>query len=132
MPPGGWGTPWPQCLELAREIPSTQWTLVGGLMVQLHAAVAGLEVTRPTADVDIVLHVETGAASAPQIRATLQRLGYELEESISVDAAAHRFVRGKEQIDVMIADNAAPKVRPTIGGRAPFLLPPAPKHCSGP
>lgn len=122
MPPGGWGTPWPQCLELARTIPSTQWTLVGGLMVQLHAAVAGLEVTRPTADVDIVLHVETGAASAAQVTTTLRGLGYELEQSLSADALAHRFVRGKEQIDVMIADHAAPRVVPTIGGRAPFQI----------
>lgn len=48
VPPGGWGTPWPQCVELARALPSTQWTLVGGLMVQLHSAAAGLAVSRPT------------------------------------------------------------------------------------
>ncbi|MEV4952757.1 hypothetical protein MRBLAR21_002556 [Paenarthrobacter nitroguajacolicus] len=54
-PSGGWGTPWPQCVELARALPSTQWTLVGGLMVQLHAAAAGLAISRPTANVDIVL-----------------------------------------------------------------------------
>lgn len=32
-------------------------------MVQLHAIAAGLAVTRPTADVDMALHVETGAAT---------------------------------------------------------------------
>ena len=29
----------------------TQWTLVGGLMVQLHAAYAGVQVTRTTRDI---------------------------------------------------------------------------------
>lgn len=66
-PPGGWGRPWPQCVELARALPSSQWTLVGGLMVQLHSAVAGLAVSRPTADVDIVLHIESGAATMSSV-----------------------------------------------------------------
>ena len=50
-PPGDWGQPWPQCIELARNLPAQHWTLVGGLMVQFHAARAGLAVARPTADV---------------------------------------------------------------------------------
>lgn len=62
-PPGGWGQPWPQCIELAMNLPAQHWTLVGGLMVQLHSARAALAVTRPTADVDIVLHVETPATT---------------------------------------------------------------------
>ncbi|MCW2135156.1 hypothetical protein [Arthrobacter sp. VKM Ac-2550] len=64
-PPGGWGPPWPQCVELAHALPHKQWTFVGGLMVQLHAVAAVRAVTRPTADVDMVLHVETGAATIP-------------------------------------------------------------------
>jgi len=122
VPPGGWGTPWPQCVELARALPSTQWTLVGGLMVQLHAAAAGLAVSRPTADVDIVLHIETGAATTSTVTGVLTRLGYTLEKSIAHDAPAHRFVRGKQQIDVMIADHLAPAKVPTIGGRKPFQV----------
>lgn len=120
VPPGGWGTPWPQCVELARALPSTQWTLVGGLMVQLHAAAAGLAVSRPTADVDIVLHIETGAATTAVVSAVLKGLGYTLEKSISHDAPAHRFLRGKQQIDVMVADHLPPAKIPTLGGRKPF------------
>ncbi|MET4143813.1 hypothetical protein [Arthrobacter sp. UYCo732] len=122
VPPGGWGTPWPQCVELARALPSTQWTLVGGLMVQLHAAAAGLAVSRPTADVDIVLHIETGAATTRSVLAVLNRLGYVLQKSIDQDAPAHRFVRGKQQIDVMVADHLTPAKVPTIGGRKPFQM----------
>lgn len=122
VPPGGWGSPWPQCVELARALPSDQWTLVGGLMVQLHAAAAGLAVSRPTADVDIVLHIETGAATTSSALGVLSKLGYTLEKSISNDAPAHRFVRGKHQIDVMVADHLAPAWLPTIGGRKPFQI----------
>ena len=122
VPPGGWGTPWPQCVELARALPSTQWTLVGGLMVQLHSAAAGLAASRPTADVDIVLHVETGAATTASVIAVLSTLGYTLQKSIDHDAPAHRFVRDKEQIDVMIADQMPTEKVPTIGGRKPFQV----------
>ncbi|WP_155854044.1 hypothetical protein [Paenarthrobacter nicotinovorans] len=122
VPPGGWGTPWPQCVELARALPSTHWTLVGGLMVQLHAAAAGLAVSRPTADVDIVLHIETGAATTATASAVLNQLGYTLEKSISQSAPAHRFLRGQQQVDVMVADHLAPAKIPTLGGRKPFQV----------
>ncbi|MBO1269904.1 hypothetical protein [Arthrobacter cavernae] len=107
-PPGGWGRPWPQCVEFARALPASQWTLVGGLMVQLHSAVAGLAVTRPTADIDIVLHIETGAATTSSVTSVLRALGDELRVSIDRAAPAHRFVRGEEQIDVMVAEHLAP------------------------
>lgn len=128
VPPGGWGTPWPQCIELARALPSTHWTLVGGLMVQLHSAAAGLAVSRPTADVDIVLHIETGAATTTSVMAVLAKLGYTLQKSIDHEAPAHRFVRDKQQIDVMIADHMPENKVPTIGGRKPSRSPAAPKH----
>ena len=53
-------SPWPQCLELAQVFDTSKWTLVGGLMVQLHAAIANVPVNRPTTDVDLVLHVGPG------------------------------------------------------------------------
>lgn len=120
--PGGGGGPWPQCVELARALPYTQWTLVGGLMVQLHSAAAGLSVSRPTVDVDIVLHIETGAATTSSVSAVLAGLGYTLQKSIDRDAPAHRFVRGKQQIDVMIADHLPEAKVPTVGGRKPFQV----------
>lgn len=50
----------------------------------------------------------------------LGKLGYTLQQSIDADAPAHRFVRGGQQIDVMIADHLAPAKLPRIGGRRPF------------
>lgn len=91
-------------------------------MVQLHSAVAGLTVSRPTTDVDIVLHVETGAAAMPAVTLVLRSLGYEFKASISRNTPAHRFVRGNEQIDVMVADHLSPRLIPRIGGREVFQV----------
>ncbi|WP_442545256.1 hypothetical protein ACSBOX_06150 [Arthrobacter sp. KN11-1C] len=50
------------------------------------------------------------------------RQGIAVQKSIADDAPAHRFVRGKQQIDVMVADHLAPAKLPTIGGRKPFQI----------
>ncbi|MFP3460043.1 hypothetical protein R5O87_04230 [Arthrobacter globiformis] len=91
-------------------------------MVQLHAAAAGLAVSRPTADVDIVLHIETGAATTSSVVAALNRLGYRIQTSIDRAAPAHRFVRRTQQVDVMVADHLPPGKIPTLGGRKPFQI----------
>lgn len=79
-PPGGWGTALAAVVEIVRLIPHTQWTLVGGMMMQLHAVHAGMQITRPTRDVDMVLHIETGAASFSGVCEKLEQFGYVLRE----------------------------------------------------
>jgi hypothetical protein len=121
-PPGGWGRPWPDVAELAAAVPATAWTLIGGLMVQLHGAVAGLPVVRPTDDVDVLLHVETGQGRAAQVARALEELDYELRPSLDPrTGTAHRFVRegaivdlvtsdaGPSVVDVVAADHAPPR-----------------------
>lgn len=122
-PAGGWGHPWPQCLELAREVPSKKWTLIGGLMVQLHAVNAGMEITRPTEDVDVLVHIETSTALVPGVAESLRQLGYEILEPMDRKSPAHRFKRGEEQVDVMIADHPAPRVVPKMAGREMVRVP---------
>ncbi|MGY1709080.1 hypothetical protein ACI8AC_06165 [Geodermatophilus sp. SYSU D00758] len=81
-PAGGWGRPWPDVAELAAAVPHEAWTLIGGLMIRLHAVAAGLPVVRPTNDVDVLLHVETGRGRAQQVATALEGLGYRLRPSI--------------------------------------------------
>ena len=120
-PPGGWGRPWPDVAELAAAVPVAAWTLIGGLMVQLHAVAAGLPVVRPTNDVDVLLHVETGRGRAAEVARALEELGYELAPGIDPrTGTAHRFVRGQavvdlvgsgvepSVVDVLAADHAPP------------------------
>jgi hypothetical protein len=42
-PTGGWLYPWPNVAELARVLPADRWTLIGGLMTQLHAIHRGID-----------------------------------------------------------------------------------------
>jgi hypothetical protein len=81
-PAGGWARPWPDVAELAAAVPPDAWTLIGGLMVQLHAVAAGLPVVRPTDDVDVLLHVETGRGRASAVAGALEGLGYRLKPGI--------------------------------------------------
>lgn len=125
-PPGGWGEPWPNVAEIEVVLPHDKWTLVGGLMTQLHAIRRGIEAIRPTNDVDIVLHVETTRGVAAQTATALESLGYVLTPSIDErNNTAHRFKRGSstvdivasDVVDVLVADHAAPRVIEKLRGR---------------
>lgn len=130
---GGWPDPWPNVAEIAAVLPADRWTLVGGLMTQLHAIHHGLGIVRPTNDVDIVLHIETFRGVAPQAAAALGSLGYALRPAVDPrNNTAHRFVRGAsridlvtsrldedldEVVDVLISDHHAPRVTERLAGR---------------
>jgi len=45
-PPGGWLHPWPHVGQIAAHVGPDDWTLVGGLMVALHAATHGTSLPR--------------------------------------------------------------------------------------
>lgn len=112
--------PWPSAFELARLLPEGSWTLVGGLMVKLHAELAGLPAPRTTVDVDSALHLETQAITFAQAAALLQSAGYVLDQST---AHAYRFDRGNERVDLMCSDRQATWRRPRYDGRPLFGIP---------
>lgn len=107
-PAGGWAAPWPAVFELADALGPTRWALVGGLMVQTHALAAGVPTTRVTLDVDAVVRVEAGVSTYATAAAALARLGYVLDDSPRL---AYRFVRGREVVDLMVADHTHPPPR---------------------
>jgi predicted nucleotidyltransferase len=129
-PAGGWLPPWPNVAELAAVLPTDRWTLVGGLMTQLHTVHRGLGVVRPTNDVDIVLHIET-SRGVPDATATApEGLDYRLRDAVDPRSnTAHRFVRGTSRVDlvagaadddvvdVLMSDHPAPKVVERLRGR---------------
>ena len=111
-PAGGWGDPWPNVAEIARVLPTNRWTLIGGLMTQLHAIHHGVDAVRPTSDVDIALHIETARGTPNTTANALESLGYELKPSIDPrNNVGHRFTRGASRVDVVIADHPAPRVQ---------------------
>ncbi|USQ79093.1 hypothetical protein NF556_15935 [Ornithinimicrobium faecis] len=89
-------------------------------MTQLHAIHKGVGVVRPTSDIDILLHIETGRGAPRRAAAALEELGYELQPPVDPRTArAHRWLRpgqrvdvagGRGQVDVVRADHAAPSV----------------------
>lgn len=132
-PPGGWGAPWPNVAEIEAVLPHGGWTLVGGLMAQLHGIHRGIDTLRPTNDVDIVLHVETTRGIAAATARALESLGYEFQASIDRrNKTGHRFRRAESAVDivtsapgvvdVLVADHAAPRVVEELHGRTMVSL----------
>lgn len=109
--------PWPSAFELARLLPRSSWTLVGGLMVKMHAELAGLPAPRTTVDVDSALHLETQAITFAEAAATLRAAGYVLDTSTK---HAYRFDRGADRVDVMCSDRQSIWRRHRYQGRPLF------------
>lgn len=116
-PPGRWAPPWPNVVEIEAVLPHAKWTLVGGLMAQLHGIHRGISTIRPTLDVDMVLHIETSHGVVAEAARALESLGYQFAPSIDDrNTTAHRFTRGDstvdlvagDVVDVLIADHPAP------------------------
>lgn len=126
-PAGGWQAPWPNVAEIASVLAPDAWTLIGGLMVQLHGVSRGIGVVRPTNDVDIVLHLDPLRAVPDLAADALESLGYRLLLPLDTRAEhAHRFVRGqahvdlvtpRETVDVLVAEDVAQRPTDRIRGR---------------
>jgi len=126
-PPGGWPDPWPNVAEIADAFPGDHWTLVGGLMTQLHAIHKGVGTVRPTRDVDMLLHIEVARGLPARAAAALEGLGYDFRPSVDPrTTTAHRWVRGDQlvdvtgspdTVDVLRADHPAPAVVERMRGR---------------
>ena len=104
-PVGGWGAPWPNVAEIEAELPHDKWTLVGGLMAQLHGFHAGIDAVRPTNDVDIVLHVETTRGIASKTARALESLGYELVPDLA-ERVSDRGPKASAMVTVPAASRA--------------------------
>ncbi|MDP9460881.1 MAG: hypothetical protein M3Q22_11770 [Actinomycetota bacterium] len=114
-------------------------------MVQLHSVAAGLPVVRPTNDVDVLLHVETGGGRASEVAGALERLGYRLRPSIDArTGTAHRFVRDgavvdlvtsatdRSVVDMVAADRAPPRTLERFRGYDLVQVAGGPRRCGGP
>lgn len=118
---GSWEEPpWPVACDLARTLPAGSWTLIGGLMVKLHAELASLPPSRSTVDVDSALHLETNRVTFGQVAGTLEGSGYVLDPTTRF---AYRFTRGSDRVDVMCADRFAIWRSPKFNGRPLFGVP---------
>ena len=116
-PPGGWAAPWPLVVEIADALPVGSWTLVGGLMVQLHARRAGVELVRPTGDVDALVDVMAAGVTVSSVADRLGVIGFVVVEPGWENSPAHRLQRGRDVIDLLVADHLPSYKHPRLAGR---------------
>lgn len=96
---------WSTALELAEALGAErQWSLIGGLMVQLHAHEHG-DHLRPTADIDLLGSARKPPAMTEQIAALLEEKGAEITMPPRSDPRlGYRFELDGEIIEVLGPD----------------------------
>lgn len=103
-----WGT----FLDLASELDSSDWVLVGGLMVQLHAIEMG-QTTRPTTDVDLLGNSRTRPSATTRIAQVLDRVGSLIDTSSQREALGLRWNANGVPIDVLAPDGLKSRAKTT-------------------
>lgn len=94
---------WDDLGRLVAQVLPADWTLVGGLMVQLHAYEAGEMGVRVTTDIDILGDARKQKAIEKIARA-LDDDGFELEPPSPTDGVSHRWRRGELIVDLLAPD----------------------------
>lgn len=92
-------------------------------MVQVHALGHGIDVVRPTDDLDVLLRIEISASVVGRADRAIAELGYSLQEPADARRKAsphHRYARpsalGVETIDVMAPEHASPRAARRLRG----------------
>jgi hypothetical protein len=114
---------WAKALELAEALgPAAEWTLVGGLMVQLYAFEHGDD-SRPTTDIDVLGDSRRRPAMTQQIaKAIVERGGEIALPPRSEGDLGYRFEIDGEVVEVLGSEGV--KVNPkTIGKFVTFQVP---------
>lgn len=98
---------WETLLELANA-QLQEWTLIGGQMVLLHALENGVEPTRFSQDIDVVVNARVVSGGIKSFVKGLESLGFSLVGG-SPDNIAHRYRRDKASIDVLAPEGLGPR-----------------------
>lgn len=95
---------WKTVLDISELVPQDSWMLVGGLMTQVHAGLAGMR-SRATDDVDMLVDVLASARNIGAVTRSLEKMGFEPQEPGLRGSAFHRMVKGALIVDVLVADH---------------------------
>jgi hypothetical protein len=106
---------WRSALDLMAQLEG-EWTLIGGLMVQLHVERYGARGVRPTDDLDILANSRRRPSVTELISQRLAQLGFELAAPTGLTHdTAYRFTRGDLIVDVLGPDGVGRRPPRTIG-----------------
>ncbi|MBQ9042055.1 MAG: hypothetical protein IJ111_04490 [Eggerthellaceae bacterium] len=95
---------WKTVLDISDLVPQDSWMLVGGLMTQVHAGLAGLS-SRATVDVDVLVDVLASSRNVGAVIRSLEKMGFEPQEPGLRGSAFHRMAKGDLIVDVLVADH---------------------------
>jgi hypothetical protein len=96
--------PWDTVIQLADVMDKDAWLLVGGLMVQAHAVIAGRE-SRATQDIDMLINILADGNNLGKVYRGLQSAGFSFVDHGLRGFDAHRFSNNGLVVDVLIADH---------------------------
>ncbi|MCL2438223.1 MAG: hypothetical protein FWC99_03920 [Coriobacteriia bacterium] len=96
--------PWDIVGEVIASIEADSWLLVGGLMVQAHAMIAGLE-SRATVDVDMLIDVLSDTQNIERVINGLETLGFQMQEPAFRKSPTYRLKREDQIVDVLVAEH---------------------------
>ena len=112
---------WQTVIDVASTGIAKNLTLVGGLMVAVHARRAGIVMRRPTDDMDALVDYWADRGSLVGTQVALRSIGVEL---IPGGEQAHRFVNTDgRKVDIMVADHLPSRMRPRLAQRPAFRAP---------
>ncbi|MEX1164571.1 MAG: hypothetical protein WEB03_13440 [Nitriliruptor sp.] len=98
------GRLWGTVLDLADAQPDG-WTLIGALMVMLHAHAAGIDARRTTRDADALADVRGVTQATRRLVATLERLGWTMHpDHPRAEDIGFRFTKDGLLLDVLAPD----------------------------
>ena len=95
---------WKNVLDLSEVVPNESWMLVGGLMTQVHAGLAGFS-SRATDDLDVLVDVLARGSNVATVIRGLEQLGFTPQEPGLRGGAFHRMAKGMMIADVLVADH---------------------------
>lgn len=119
---------WAMIISIAEQLDG-DWTLVGGLMVQLHAyrnsrrahrATAGRDIiVRTTTDIDILANSRRTPSSTEEVAASLERLGFQQLPPTNLIEPDIAFVYERDdlQVDLLAPDGVRDTPRTSPGRR---------------
>src|SRR4051812_36529179 len=109
---------WQTVIDVASTGIAEKLTLVGGLMVAVHARRAGIMMRRPTDDMDALVDYWADRGSLVDTQVALHSIGFELTLS---EQHAYRFVHAdRRKVDIMVADHLPSRMRPRLAQRPAF------------
>lgn len=101
---------WNKVYDIAGMLPDNSWLLVGGLMVQVHAQLAGLE-SRATTDIDMIINVMASSSNIVKVVKGLECMGFSPQEPGLRGSPFHRMRKNDLVVDILVAEHLPSKKR---------------------